>query len=105
MSGLKKYAFVIEVTTGISIEVQAGSLGDAMRLAQEAPVTRLCHQCSRGEAGEWTAADVADVDPAEGSLVDAFGEEMDFERAAELWEQGGSAVPVPGGESGKEGDK
>ena len=49
-----KYTFVTNAVVSLSIDVEAGSLEEAIDLAAEAPIMSLCHQCCGGaDPGEW----------------------------------------------------
>ncbi len=56
MADLKKYRVTGEVTISVSVVVEAGSVREAKRLALEAPMMSLCHQCASGDADAWSTS-------------------------------------------------
>jgi hypothetical protein len=83
----KMYTFVIEATISMSVEVEASSLLDAAKQAQNASVMSLCHQCARGDDGAWNTSGELDCDPSSSTVVAAYcdGEELDMTEVEELW--------------------
>lgn len=70
--GEKSYAFVIEATISLSVEVEAKSLQEAVEKAQNAGFMTFCHQCSGGKPGEWAMSELSCDDPSACNLVDTF---------------------------------
>ena len=87
---MSKYSFVVGATITLHVDVEAESLDEAIEFAQGASVMSLCHQCSRGDLGEWSTSGELDADPASAQLecVYADDEELDDEELAhakEAW--------------------
>ena len=68
---MARYAFVVETGISMSIELDADSLEDAVKQAQEASVRSLCSQCSSADDGQWGTSEF-DCEPSMGKLVDAY---------------------------------
>lgn len=87
-----KYIFVVNATVSLGVEVEAGSLGEALDAAKAADVQSLCHRCSGPEPGEWGLSGEIDCgSPTECELVDASvdGQETvgdEFIALARRWE-------------------
>lgn len=69
---MTRYTFVVTSKISMAIDVEAGSLEEAVRVAQGCPAMSLCHQCASGSDGEWSTTGELDCDPASGELVDAY---------------------------------
>jgi hypothetical protein len=84
---MSKYGFVINATISLHIDVEASSFEEAVELAQSAPVMSLCHQCARGDDGEWNTSGELDGDPASSELVAVYvnNEEVNLEEVKKLW--------------------
>lgn len=93
-----KYTFVINATISLGIEVEAGSLEEAVELAQQADYRGFCHKCSGHEPGKWSPGGELDCGaPSDCELVDLHlsGEAIGspaavaaYDRACELWDGG-----------------
>ena len=83
----KKFMFVVEVGISMNIEVDAKTLEAAIKIAKDSPVMSLCHQCARGDPGEWCTSGELDGDPASGELVQATidGEEQPINTVKKKW--------------------
>lgn len=83
---MKTYAFVIEATISLGVEVEAESLQAAVEKAQSADFATFCHQCSGGKPGQWGTSELDCGPTNECNLVDAFidGVTVDDETADEL---------------------
>lgn len=71
--GQNEYIFVVAGTVTFHVTVRADSLEKAVEKAQSASVMSLCHQCSKGEDGEWSTSGELDFVPAETSLEEVYG--------------------------------
>lgn len=81
MSETKKYTFVVCSGISLHVDVEAKSLAEAMKLAQDSPIQGLCHQCARGDDGEWSTSGELDCDPASGELVSVYIDDEDLHGA------------------------
>ncbi len=68
---MPKYQFTAAVTISVSLDIEAASILEAMDLAREAPMHKLCHHCASAHAGQWSASEL-DADPESSELVDLF---------------------------------
>lgn len=80
-----RYCFVVEMPISMHIEVDAKDLGQAVALAQSAPIMGLCHQCASGEGGEWSTSGELDGDPGSCLLVDCYSEKHSIPTEAVPW--------------------
>ena len=87
-----KYTFIVEQTISMWSEVEAETIEDAVKIAQQRTVQKLCTQCSHGGPNSWNMGEVDCEDPISGALVDLHTDgDLDpnlFEVAEELWEAG-----------------
>jgi hypothetical protein len=60
---LRKFIVTAEVTISMHVEVMAKSKAEAKRLAGDAPMIGLCHQCSGSEPGSWSTSGELDGMP------------------------------------------
>lgn len=51
-----KYRVTGYVTISVHVDVEASSPAEARRLAREAPMRSLCHQCATSEDGAWSTS-------------------------------------------------
>ena len=87
-----KYSFSVEMMISMSIDVEAKSIEEAIKKAESAPVMSLCHQCARGDDGEWRTSGELDGDPSSSRMVHACeGHSVDVLHIVEklgLWDGG-----------------
>lgn len=65
---MPRYIVTGVMTISMHVEVDADSPEEARKLAEEAPIVGLCHQCSRGDRDEWSTSGELDgeIAPADG---------------------------------------
>lgn len=89
VKGEREYRFVVVVGITLLVDVFATSLEDAVQKAQRASVQSLCHQCARGDEGEWRTSGEIDCDPSMCELVevsvDGEVDEGELAQAKEWW--------------------
>jgi hypothetical protein len=62
----RDYNVVAQVTISVHTVVEAGSIEEAIELAQERSVIQLCHQCASGdEMSEWVTSGELDGEPTD----------------------------------------
>jgi hypothetical protein len=85
---MEQYTFVIEATISMHVDVKANSLAEAVEKAQGASVMSMCHQCARGETGEWNTSGELDCDPAGSPIVAACcgDNDIDLEEVRKFWQ-------------------
>ena len=59
---MKQWIVYFETGAGWSVEVEAETAEEAEELASEEGPPGLCHQCSEIGLGDWTPAEVAEVE-------------------------------------------
>ena len=85
----RKYTFVVAAEFSLQVDVEAASLEEAVDAARAASVMSLCHQCARGEVGEWSTSGELDTCPAEADLVEAYcDDQVVTSEAQEVWTDG-----------------
>lgn len=93
---MPKYLFTASVPITVTLEVEAASILEAMDVAREAPMQKLCHQCSSVHEGKWSASEL-DSDPEASELVDLHvdGERPDnYVEVAAAWACEGHECPT-----------
>jgi hypothetical protein len=94
---MAEHTFVINATITLSVTVEARTLAEAVKLAQESGVMSLCHQCAEGEKGAWSTSGELDYgDPSDCVLVGYHGPGSE-KAAVKKWRQGGFMVLADGG--------
>ena len=84
---MPKYTFVSEGTISLSCTVEAEDLETATELAKEAPVMSLslCHQCARGDDGEWVTSGELDCDPTTAPLSEVWEDDESIPTSDVEW--------------------
>lgn len=53
---MTRYRVCGEMTISVYVEVNAASENEAKRIARQAPIMSLCHQCAQGEDDSWSTS-------------------------------------------------
>lgn len=82
---MNKYTFVIDAMISMHVDVEANTLEEAIAKAQEAPMQGLCHQCSKGEQGEWSTSGEFDTDPINSRLSEVLVNDDNLDSRSKLF--------------------
>ena len=83
---MNKYRLVGSGTISLHFEVEAGSLGEAIEKAKDAPIMGLCYQCSRADQEMWVTSGELDCDVTYSKLSEAYCNDEDItDQANSRW--------------------